>query len=67
MDRGLRMGGLCKHKNTGKKGIVLGILKKGITVVKVQWIPDGDISDVLTVLLEHIDPSPFNSPKLRGE
>lgn len=60
------MGGMCKHKNTGKKAIILGILKKGITVVKVQWIAEGDVSDVSIALLEHIVFSPFSSAKLSG-
>lgn len=66
MDRGLRIGGLCKHKESGKRGIVLGIMKKGITTVKVQWEPDGDITDVSLSFLEHIDPNPFNCLKLTG-
>lgn len=65
-DRGLRMGGLCKHKTTGKRGIVLGIRKKGATSVKVQWEVDGDVSDVLISLLEHIEPTPFCVNKLNG-
>lgn len=66
LDRGLRMGGLCKHKTTGKKAVVLGILNKGITTVKVQWEVDGDISDVPVIQLEHIEPVPFSISKLKG-
>lgn len=58
------MGGYCRHRTNGKKGIVLGILKKGITTVKVQWEPDGDISDVSLNYLEFIEPIPFNPNKL---
>ncbi|KAK4883685.1 hypothetical protein RN001_007004 [Aquatica leii] len=66
VDRGLRMGGLCRHKNTGQKAVILGILKKGITVVKVQWIPENDVSDISTSLLEHLESEPFNCSNLTG-
>ncbi|KAJ8960520.1 hypothetical protein NQ318_013805 [Aromia moschata] len=59
LDRGLRMGGYCKHKNTGKTAVVLGILKKGITTVNVQWEVDGGISDVGLSNLEFVEPIPF--------
>lgn len=29
LDRGLKMGGYCRHKIIGKRAIVLGVLKKG--------------------------------------
>lgn len=64
-DRGLRMGGYCKHRTNGKKGIILGILKD-ISTVKVQWEADGDISDVSIGFLEYIEPTPFSSLKLTG-
>lgn len=37
VDRGLRVGAKCIHKPTGKKGVILGALKAGLTSVKVQW------------------------------
>jgi len=37
VDRGLRVGAKCTHKPTGKKAVVLGTLKTGLTSVKVQW------------------------------
>jgi E3 ubiquitin-protein ligase HERC1 len=37
VDRGLRVGSKCTHKSTGKRAIVLGTLKAGLTSVKVQW------------------------------
>lgn len=37
VDRGLRVGGQCIHKPSGKKAIMLGTLKKGLASVKVQW------------------------------
>lgn len=60
------MGGLCKHKETGKKGVVLGILKRGITTAKVQWETNCETADVPIALLEHIEPTPFCVQKLTG-
>ncbi len=37
VDRGLRVGAKCIHKSTGKKAIILGTLRTGLTSVKVQW------------------------------
>ncbi|XP_030752542.1 probable E3 ubiquitin-protein ligase HERC1 [Sitophilus oryzae] len=66
LDRGLRMGGYCKHKTTGKKAIVLGILKKGITTVNVQWEHDSGVSNVAISNLEFIEPEPFCTAKFTG-
>ncbi|XP_074033510.1 probable E3 ubiquitin-protein ligase HERC1 isoform X2 [Leptinotarsa decemlineata] len=66
LDRGLRMGGFCKHKNTGKKAIALGILKRGITTVNVQWEGDGGVSDVSLSNLEFIEPAPFATSNFSG-
>ncbi|KAL1506224.1 hypothetical protein ABEB36_005622 [Hypothenemus hampei] len=66
LDRGLRMGGYCKLKPTGKKAIVLGVLKKGITTVNVQWEYDQGVSDVAISDLEPIEPEPFNINKISG-
>lgn len=60
------MGGLCKHKETGRKGVVLGILKKGITTARVQWENSGESADVPLTLLEHIESAPFCINKLTG-
>lgn len=60
------MGGLCKHKETGKTGVVLGVLKKGITTAKIQWESSGETTDVLLTQLEHIEPIPFSISKLSG-
>ncbi|XP_044259648.1 probable E3 ubiquitin-protein ligase HERC1 isoform X3 [Tribolium madens] len=65
-DRGLKIGGYSKHKGTGRRAIVLGILKKGITTVNVQWESDGSISDVSMSNLEHIETAPFNNNKFSG-
>lgn len=37
VDRGLRVGGQCIHKPSGRKAIVLGTLKQGLASVKLQW------------------------------
>ncbi|KAL3277276.1 hypothetical protein HHI36_012626 [Cryptolaemus montrouzieri] len=66
LDRGLKMGGYCRHKGTGKKGVVLGILKKGITTVNVQWETDGGISDVSVPNLEFVESIAFNTNKFLG-
>lgn len=60
------MGGLCQQKDTGKRAIILGILKKGITTVKVQWEANGETADVPIAQLEHIEPIPFCVSKLTG-
>lgn len=66
-DRGLRMGGFCKLKSSGKRGIVLGIVKPGIIPVKVQWEPDGEITDVSSPSqIDFIEPPPFNTYRLVG-
>ncbi|XP_018567016.1 probable E3 ubiquitin-protein ligase HERC1 [Anoplophora glabripennis] len=66
LDRGLRMGGYCKHKNTGQRAVALGILKKGITTVNVQWENDGSVSDVALSNLEFIEPVPFDCTKFNA-
>lgn len=37
VDRGLRVGGQCIHRPSGRKAVVLGTLKQGLAFVKVQW------------------------------
>ena len=37
VDRGLKVGATCVHKPSGKKAVILGTLKSGLTTVKVQW------------------------------
>lgn len=58
------MGGLCKHKETGNRGVVLGVLKKGITTAKVQWESSGETTDVSLVQLEHVESPSFCVEKL---
>ncbi|XP_019763936.2 probable E3 ubiquitin-protein ligase HERC1 isoform X1 [Dendroctonus ponderosae] len=63
VDRGLKMGAFCKHKVTGKRAIALGVLKKGITTVNVQWEQDQGISDVAISNLDFIESEPFSTNK----
>nr|XP_015798394.2 probable E3 ubiquitin-protein ligase HERC1 isoform X1 [Nothobranchius furzeri] len=37
VDSGLRAGGLCRHKPSGRRAILLGVLKEGSSLVKLQW------------------------------
>lgn len=36
-DTGLRVGGRCVHKQTGRHATLLGVVKEGSTSAKVQW------------------------------
>lgn len=37
VDNGLRAGGLCLHKSSGRRAILLGVLKEGSSLAKLQW------------------------------
>ena len=37
VDQGLRIGGRCIHKASGKKGIILGLPREASITAKVQW------------------------------
>lgn len=43
VDSGLRAGGLCRHKPSGRRAIILGVLKEGSSLVKLQW-EEADLS-----------------------
>lgn len=44
LDRGLRVGGQCVEKSTGRKATILGTLKRGLSSVKLLWDDsDGEI------------------------
>lgn len=43
VDSGLRAGGLCKHKPSGRRATLLGVLKEGSPLAKLQW-EEADIS-----------------------
>ncbi|KAJ0013027.1 hypothetical protein NQD34_017361 [Periophthalmus magnuspinnatus] len=53
VDSGLRAGGVCRHRPSGRRAIVLGILKEGSSLCKLQW-EEGDlsVSDTPMVSLE---------------
>ncbi|KAL4617326.1 putative E3 ubiquitin-protein ligase HERC1 [Arapaima gigas] len=37
VDSGLRAGGLCVHKPSGRRAVLLGVLKEGSALAKLQW------------------------------
>ena len=41
VDRGLRVGGACVHRPSSRRAVVLGMLKQGLSSVRLQW-EDGD-------------------------
>lgn len=43
VDNGLRAGGLCLHKPSGRRAILLGVLKEGSAMAKLQW-EEADLS-----------------------
>jgi len=43
VDSGLRAGGLCQHKPSGRRAVLLGVLKEGSSLAKLQW-EEPDIS-----------------------
>ncbi|XP_068430797.1 probable E3 ubiquitin-protein ligase HERC1 isoform X3 [Clinocottus analis] len=43
VDGGLRAGGLCRHKPSGRRAILLGVLKEGSSLAKLQW-EEADLS-----------------------
>ncbi|XP_072409417.1 probable E3 ubiquitin-protein ligase HERC1 isoform X1 [Chiloscyllium punctatum] len=75
VDTGLRVGGRCIHKQTGRHATLLGVLKEGSTSAKVQW-DDAEItisfptswspSDTPLYNLEPCDPLPFDVSRFRG-
>ncbi|CAG9773088.1 unnamed protein product [Ceutorhynchus assimilis] len=66
LDRGLKMGSYCRHKVTGKRAVILGVLKKGITTISMQWEHDLSVSDASKWVLEFVEPEPFNTNKFVG-
>ncbi|KAF0031589.1 hypothetical protein F2P81_016144 [Scophthalmus maximus] len=43
VDSGLRAGSLCLHKPSGRRAVLLGVLKEGSSLAKLQW-EEGDLS-----------------------
>ncbi|XP_037401666.1 probable E3 ubiquitin-protein ligase HERC1 isoform X2 [Pygocentrus nattereri] len=37
VDSGLRAGGICQHKPSGRRATLLGVLKEGSPLAKLQW------------------------------
>uniref|UniRef100_A0A3Q1JCX7 HECT-type E3 ubiquitin transferase n=1 Tax=Anabas testudineus TaxID=64144 RepID=A0A3Q1JCX7_ANATE len=74
-DAGLRVGGRCVHKQTGRHATLLGVVKEGSTSAKVQW-DEAEItisfptfwspSDTPLYNLEPCEPLPFDVARLRG-
>ncbi|XP_017947877.1 probable E3 ubiquitin-protein ligase HERC1 isoform X2 [Xenopus tropicalis] len=75
VDTGLRVGGRCVHKQTGRHATLLGVVKEGSTSAKVQW-DEAEItisfptfwspSDTPLYNLEPCDPPPFDVTRFRG-
>ncbi|KAJ1527946.1 hypothetical protein ONE63_007879 [Megalurothrips usitatus] len=63
VDRGLRVGGRCIYRPSGRNCIVLGTLKPGLASLKVQW-EDGSVGDAHKGGLQPLEPAPFNMSKL---
>ncbi|XP_061622236.1 probable E3 ubiquitin-protein ligase HERC1 isoform X5 [Phyllopteryx taeniolatus] len=74
-DAGLRVGGRCVHKQTGRHATLLGVVKEGSTSAKVQW-DEAEItisfptfwspSDTPLYNLEPCEPLPFDVTRFRG-
>ncbi|KAG7482609.1 putative E3 ubiquitin-protein ligase HERC1 isoform X1 [Solea senegalensis] len=74
-DTGLRVGGRCVHKQTGRHATLLGVVKEGSTSAKVQW-DEAEItisfptfwspSDTPLYNLEPCEPLPFDVMRFRG-
>ncbi|XP_005987770.1 probable E3 ubiquitin-protein ligase HERC1 isoform X3 [Latimeria chalumnae] len=75
VDIGLRVGGRCVHKQTGRHATLLGVVKEGSTSAKVQW-DEAEItisfptfwspSDTPLYNLEPCEPFPFDVSRFRG-
>uniref|UniRef100_A0A665WLM9 HECT-type E3 ubiquitin transferase n=1 Tax=Echeneis naucrates TaxID=173247 RepID=A0A665WLM9_ECHNA len=67
VDSGLRAGGLCLHKPSGRRAILLGVLKEGSSLAKLQWEePDISVSDTPIISLEPCDISCCDVTRLGG-
>ncbi|XP_066503891.1 probable E3 ubiquitin-protein ligase HERC1 isoform X4 [Hoplias malabaricus] len=66
-DGGLRVGGRCVHKQTGRHATLLGVVKEGSTSAKVQWDEaEITISDTPLYNLEPCEPLAFDVARFRG-
>ncbi|XP_040914288.1 probable E3 ubiquitin-protein ligase HERC1 isoform X4 [Toxotes jaculatrix] len=67
VDSGLRAGGLCLHKPSGRRAILLGVLKEGSSLAKLQWEEaDLSVSDMPIISLEPCDISCCDVARLGG-
>ncbi|XP_028274446.1 probable E3 ubiquitin-protein ligase HERC1 isoform X2 [Parambassis ranga] len=67
VDSGLRAGGLCLHKSSGRRAILLGVLKEGSALAKLQWEEaDLSVSDTPIISLEPCDISCCDVSRLGG-
>ncbi|KPP76970.1 putative E3 ubiquitin-protein ligase HERC1, partial [Scleropages formosus] len=67
VDSGLRAGGLCAHKPSGRRAVLLGVLKEGSALAKLQWEEaDLTISDTPLSSLEPADASQLDVMRFRG-
>ncbi|KAH0619794.1 hypothetical protein JD844_014057 [Phrynosoma platyrhinos] len=67
VDAGLRVGGRCVHRQTGRHATLLGVVKEGSTSAKVQWDEaEITISDTPLYNLEPCEPLPFDVARFRG-
>ncbi|XP_037084976.1 probable E3 ubiquitin-protein ligase HERC1 [Pollicipes pollicipes] len=60
VDRGLRVGGVCLHRSSARRAVLLGMLKQGVSSVRLQW-EDGEatVSDAAVSSLQPCEPPPF--------
>uniref|UniRef100_A0A7N6BG99 HECT-type E3 ubiquitin transferase n=1 Tax=Anabas testudineus TaxID=64144 RepID=A0A7N6BG99_ANATE len=67
VDSGLRAGGLCLHKSSGRRAFLLGVLKEGSSLAKLQWEEaELSVSDTPIISLEPCDISCCNVTQLGG-
>ncbi|XP_037548156.1 probable E3 ubiquitin-protein ligase HERC1 [Nematolebias whitei] len=75
VDSGLRAGGVCRHKPSGRKAILLGVLKEGSSLAKLQWeevdlsvssMNSWSPSDTPIISLEPWDTSCYDITRLGG-
>ncbi|KAM9794366.1 putative E3 ubiquitin-protein ligase HERC1 isoform 3-T6 [Syngnathus typhle] len=67
VDGGLRAGGLCLHKPSGRRAVLLGVLKERSSLAKLQWEEaDISISDTPIASLEPCDTTCCDVARLGG-
>uniref|UniRef100_A0A672ZRT2 HECT-type E3 ubiquitin transferase n=1 Tax=Sphaeramia orbicularis TaxID=375764 RepID=A0A672ZRT2_9TELE len=67
VDSGVRAGGLCVHKPSGRRAILLGVLKEGSSLAKLQWEEaDLSVSDTPIISLEPCETSCCDVTRLGG-